>query len=64
MWRFCDTGSSNEELAPEEIFAATLSINADASAVDIVRMFGVRRVSAAAKNRIDKAIGLGRARRP
>ncbi|MGP1665568.1 MAG: DUF3320 domain-containing protein, partial [Rhodanobacter sp.] len=45
-----------EELAPEEIVAAARSLNSHASALDIARMFGARRLSVAANSRIIEAI--------
>lgn len=46
-----------EEIAPEEIIAAAKAIEGDDPAVDIARLFGVRRLSAAAKERINMVIG-------
>ncbi len=47
---------SIEELAPEEILAAARSIKGDDLAVEVARLFGIRRLSAAAKSRIVRVI--------
>jgi hypothetical protein len=41
-----------EELAPEEILAASRSIRAEDVVVEIARTFGIRRLSASARGRI------------
>ncbi|WEN13780.1 DUF3320 domain-containing protein [Rhodanobacter sp. AS-Z3] len=50
---------SIEELAPEEIMAAAQSIQSDDAVVDIARTFGVRRLSASAKDRLLRILGAG-----
>lgn len=47
-----------EELAPEEILAAAQVVKGDESAVDIARIFGIRRLSTMAKRRLLKVLGL------
>lgn len=48
-----------EELAPEEISVAARSIQSDDAVTDIARTFGLRRLSASAKSRLKKVLGLG-----
>ncbi|HXR91699.1 MAG TPA: DUF3320 domain-containing protein [Steroidobacteraceae bacterium] len=48
-----------EELAPEEIIAAARSIRTDDAVVEIARVFGVRRLSAAARGRLVRVLGSG-----
>lgn len=43
---------SIEELAPQEIFAASPSVRTEDSVVEIARTFGIRRLSASARGRI------------
>ncbi|EQD53671.1 DNA helicase related protein [mine drainage metagenome] len=45
-----------EELAPEEIIAAARAIQSDDPVVDIARIFGIRRLSASAKDRLVRVL--------
>ena len=45
-----------EELAPEEIVAAARTVWGDERELEIARVFGIRRLSAAAKNRLTQVI--------
>ncbi len=48
-----------EELAPEEIVAAARSIQTNDAVVEIARVFGIRRLSAAARGRLVRVLGSG-----
>jgi hypothetical protein len=45
-----------EELAPEEIFAAARAIRSDDVVVEIARTFGIRRLSSAARGRLERVL--------
>lgn len=47
-----------EELAPEEVLSAARAIQADDAVVEIARIFGIRRLSAAARSRLLKIMNL------
>lgn len=48
-----------EELAPEEIIAAARSSRANDAVVEVARIFGIRRLSSAARGRLMRVLGAG-----
>jgi hypothetical protein len=58
-----ETPRNNEEIPCGEILAAAIHAGAECSAVQIARIFGIRRMASPGKERIDRAIDLLQERR-
>ena len=58
-----ETPRNIEEIPCEEIMAAAIHAGAESSAVQIARIFGIRRLASPGKERIDRAIDLLQERR-